>query len=194
MDWRCQFDSRAVRKDTVVAGGVNRFRGNGGIGFTRAVRAWRAQATSVRDRDCGLVCTAGRGDKGNLPSRVVCPCSLLRFPFGQSRGRRAEERDDGRVPLVGEARGNGRGPCWAASTLLGCIGFEGMAEVEAGQLGGNRLAKANGPARFAACRHSCMSEQAGSSERAGSGARPKGFLPFLVILYSFSIYYLLHYD
>jgi hypothetical protein len=78
--------------------------------------------------------------------------------------------------------------------LLGRVGFEGVAEVEAGRLVENRLAKANGPARFAACRHDCMSEQAGSSERASSGAGPKGFLPFLVILYSFSIYYFLHYD
>jgi hypothetical protein len=39
-----------------------------------------------------------------------------------------------------------------------------------------------------------MSEQAGLGERAGSGAGLKGFLPFLVILYSFSIYYFFHYD
>jgi len=32
-----------------VSGGVSRFCGHGGIGFTRAVRAWRAQATVVRD-------------------------------------------------------------------------------------------------------------------------------------------------
>jgi hypothetical protein len=79
-------------------------------------------------------------------------------------------------------------------TSLGRVSFEAVAEVEAGWLGGNGLAKANGPTGFAACRHGCMSEQAGSSERAGSGAGPKGFLPFLVILYSFSIYYFLHYD
>jgi hypothetical protein len=66
-DWRCQFDSRAVREDTVVAGGVNRFRSHGGIGFTRVVRAWRAQATGVWDRGYGLACMVGRGDKGNLP-------------------------------------------------------------------------------------------------------------------------------
>jgi hypothetical protein len=32
-----------------VSGGVSRFHGHGGIGFTRAVRVWRAQATGVRD-------------------------------------------------------------------------------------------------------------------------------------------------
>jgi hypothetical protein len=108
------FGIATVREDTVVAGGVSRLRGHGGISFTRAVRARRAHETGMWDRGCGLARTAGRGDKGNLPSRVACPCSLLRFPFGRSRGRRAEERDDGWVPLVGEARGNGRGPCWAS--------------------------------------------------------------------------------
>jgi hypothetical protein len=45
-------------------------------------------------------------------------------------------------------------------TSLGRVGFEGMAEVEAGRLGENGLAKANRPAGFAACMHGCMSEQA----------------------------------
>jgi hypothetical protein len=138
---------------------------------------------------------AAAGDRGNLfLARGVTLFSPLCFCYGRSRERRAEERDDGWVPLVSEERGNGHGPCWATSTSLGHVGFEGVAEVEAGRLGGNRLAKANGSAEFAACRHGCMSEQAGSSERVGSGAGPKGFLPFLVILYSFSIYYFLHFD
>jgi hypothetical protein len=105
------FGIMAVREDTVVEGGVSRLRGHGSIGFMHVVCARRAHETSVRDRGCDLARTAGRGDKGNLPSRVACPCSLLRFLFGRSRGRRAEERDDRWVPLVSEASGNGRGPC-----------------------------------------------------------------------------------
>jgi hypothetical protein len=36
-----------VRENMVVAGGVSRLRGHGGIGFTRAVRARRAHETGV---------------------------------------------------------------------------------------------------------------------------------------------------
>jgi hypothetical protein len=73
-------------KRLAVSGGVRRFCGHGGIGFTRAVRVWRAQATGVRGRVSGLALTASRGGKGNLPSRVACPCSLSNFCLGENRG------------------------------------------------------------------------------------------------------------
>jgi hypothetical protein len=78
-----------------VSGGVKRFRDHGGISFTRAVRAWRAQATGVRDRGCGLARTASRGGKGNRgnPSLVqgvtlspLCLCSHSKQ--GNRTGRR----------------------------------------------------------------------------------------------------------
>jgi hypothetical protein len=77
----------------VVAGSVNRFRGHGGIGFTRAVRAWRAQATDVGDRGCGLVRTATGRRQGESPLAVFVtllplpPLSVFRLDEAGERER-----------------------------------------------------------------------------------------------------------
>jgi hypothetical protein len=81
----------------------------------RVVRAWRAQATGVRDQGCALARTAGRGGRGNLPSHVACPC----FPFDFCLGKAEEpvEREDGDEPWgpsVSDARESAAG-CVAVS-------------------------------------------------------------------------------
>jgi hypothetical protein len=93
-----------------VSGGVSRFRGHGGFGFTRAVRVWRVQATSVWDRDCGLARMAGRGGKGNLPSRVACPCFPSNFHLGEAEEPdEREEGDESWSPSVSDARESAAG-------------------------------------------------------------------------------------
>jgi hypothetical protein len=92
----------------VVSGSVSRFHGHGGIGFTRIVRAWRAQANGEQDRGCGLARMAGRGGRGNLPLHVACPCSPSDFHLGEEEestsGRKGMSHGARRSAMQGRAR------------------------------------------------------------------------------------------
>jgi hypothetical protein len=72
----------------VVSGGVSRIRGHGGIGFTLAVHAWRAQATGERDQGCGLARTVGIS-----PCVLHVPASPSDFHLGE--GEESDEREEG---------------------------------------------------------------------------------------------------